>query len=402
MPVFNYTTKDLAGAYHRGQVDTADEYQAAALLRKKKLIIISLKPFHQSQTGLLNKFLNRVSFNDVVIMTRQLATMVEAGLVLSEALDVLADQQPNKYFKIVLSEVSAEIKGGINFAGALEKYPDIFPPIYARLVKAGQASGKLDTILLNLTANLEKQREFNSKVRGAMIYPIIVVTMMIGVMLVMVFFVMPKLMGLYKDSGLQLPLPTRILIGFSDFMLNYWWIVAGGIAGAIILFRYLTSKPEGRLVFEKIVARIPVVSKIVDMVILTQFTRTFALLISAGLPILESIKIVSDIVGNMLYKQALEIVYQGVERGLSFSDQILSLPLFPKILGQMAKTGEATGKVDEILFKLADYFESESDMALKNITTLIEPLILVILGIGVALLVISIILPIYQLTTNVK
>lgn len=402
MPVFSYLAKDLAGEYHRGEVDSADEYQVAKLLRKKKLIVISVKPLNLSANKWWDKVFNRVSFGDVVMFTRQLATMIDAGLILTEALDILGEQQINKRFKQVIGEVSGSIKGGVDFATALEKHPDVFPRLYAKLVKAGEASGKMDTILQELATNLEKEREFQSKVRGAMIYPIVIIIMMIGVMLVMIFFVMPKLLGLYTESGLDLPLPTKIMIGFSTFLFNFWWAVFGVILIIVISFRRFLATTHGRLIFDDAILKLPVIGRIINVVILTSFTRTFALLTASGLSILESIKIVADISGNAVYRNGLKLAYKGVERGLPFSTQLLSLDVFPRIVGQMVKTGEETGKLDDIMFKLADYYESESDHALKNITTLIEPIVIVLLGIGVAFLVISVILPIYQLTTNIR
>lgn len=402
MPVFTYTAKDIQGEYHKGEVETVDEYQGAQLLRRKKLIVISLKPKSQNQKKLLERYLFKVSFSDVVIMTRQMATMIQAGLVLSEALDILEEQQTNKRFKEVLGKISSDLKGGLDFATAIEKHPDVFPSLYSKLVRAGQASGKLDTILLELASNLEKERSFKSKVRGAMIYPIVVITMMFAVMLIMVFFVMPKLMSLYSESGIDLPLPTKIMLGVAGLALNFWW--AGIILGILAVMgtkRFLAT-PSGRMLFDRTMLKVPVIGKVTTLVIMTNFTRTFGLLIASGLSMLEAIRIVGNIVGNSAYKESFDIAYKGVERGLTFSSQLIALPVFPRIVGQMIKTGEETGKLDDIMFRLADYFESEADNALKNITTLIEPIILVVLGLGVALLVVSIILPIYQLTTNVR
>lgn len=402
MPVFTYTAKDIQGEYHKGEVETVDEYQGAQLLRRKKLIVISLKPKSQNQKKLLERYLFKVSFADVVIMTRQMATMIQAGLVLSEALDILEEQQTNKRFKEVLGKISSDLKGGLDFATAIEKHPDVFPSLYSKLVRAGQASGKLDTILLELASNLEKERSFKSKVRGAMIYPIVVITMMFAVMLIMVFFVMPKLMSLYSESGIDLPLPTKIMLGVAGLALNFWW--AGIILGILAVMgtkRFLAT-PSGRMLFDRTMLKVPVIGKVTTLVIMTNFTRTFGLLIASGLSMLEAIRIVGNIVGNSAYKESFDIAYKGVERGLTFSSQLIALPVFPRIVGQMIKTGEETGKLDDIMFRLADYFESEADNALKNITTLIEPIILVVLGLGVALLVVSIILPIYQLTTNVR
>jgi len=351
---------------------------------------------------LFNRLFNRVSFSQVVIMTRQLATMIEAGLVLSEALDILEEQQTSKVFKQVLKEISDDVKGGLDFASALDKHPTVFPKIYANLVRAGEASGKLDTILLQLATNLEKEREFKSKVRGAMIYPIIVITMMVGVMLVTIFFVMPRLLGLFTQSNIELPLPTKILIMVSSAMLNFWWIILILIGLIIFAFRRLVATESGRLMVDTKLLQFPVLGKIISVVSLTNFTRTFGLLVAAGIPILDAIRVVADVAGNSAYKNALDTASKGVERGLTFSSQLLSQPIFPRIVGQMIRTGEETGKLDEIMFKLADYFESESDNALKNITTLIEPVVLILLGVGTAFMVLSIILPIYSLTTAVQ
>lgn len=402
MPIFSYTAKDMNGEYHKGEVETVDEFQAATLLRRKRLIIISIKEKNKGKENFIEKIMNRIPFSAVVVMTRQMATMIQAGLVLSEALDILQDQQENKKFKKILADILADIKGGMDFASALQKYPDVFPPIYSQLVAAGQASGKLDTILLQLATNLEKERDFQSKIRGAMIYPVVVITMMIGVMLIMVFFVMPRLLSLYSESNIQLPLPTQIMIGFSNFMLSFWWAVLFLIIVAVVIVRRYSQTPQGRLKIDELLLKAPIIGKINSLIILTSFTRTFGLLVASGLSILDSIKIVAAVTGNRVYQDGLDLAYQGVERGLSFSSQVLRLKVFPRIIGQMIKTGEETGKLDEIMFKLADYFESESDNSLKNVTTLIEPIVLVVLGIGVGFLVISIILPIYQLTTNIK
>lgn len=402
MPIFKYTAKDLQGNYHKGEIETVDDRQAASLLRRKKLIIISIKSEAKSSIPVLSKFINRVSFQDVVIMTRQLSTMISAGLVLSEALDILVEQQTNKTFKGVLSDVASDVKGGMDFASALEKHEQVFPQLYSKLVRAGQASGKLDTILNELATNLEKEREFRSKVRGAMIYPLVVCVMMIGVMMVMVFFVMPRLLGLYKESNIELPFVTKVMLGIAGFMINYWWAVLLALIFIVIMTKRYISSTEGRFNFDRFILKVPIIGRITKVVIMTSFTRTLGLLVASGISILESIHIVGAIVGNKYYQMNLEDAYKGVERGLTLSSQLIGMPIFPRIVGQMIKTGEETGKLDDVMFKLSEYFESEADNSLKNVTTLIEPIVLVILGLMVAFLVISIILPIYQLTTAIK
>ena len=399
MAEFLYKAKDLQGNDHNGSVESPDAHSAVAVIRKKNLIIISLVPKNSGTNNFLDRFLNKVSFSDLVIITRQLATMISSGLVLSEAIDILEEQQTNKILKDALADISQDVKGGLTLAQALGQYPRIFPHLYVNLVKSGETSGKLDSVLLQMADGLEKDREFQSKIKGAMIYPVLVLSMMVVVIIIMMVFVIPKLVTLYTQSTIELPLPTKILIGASTLFTNYWWVLVIIMVGAVVGINRWKKTPEGNLFLGKLILKIPIVGKIVTNVTLTNFNRTFGLLTSAGIPLLESIGIVSDLTDNPVFKIALKDAYNGVEKGLPFSS-LLSATVFPKIVSQMIKVGEETGKVDEIFLKLADFFESESDHLVKNLTVAIEPIVLVILGIGVAFLVISIILPIYKLTTS--
>lgn len=399
MAEFVYKAKDIQGNDHEGNIQSADIRLAAAMLRKKGLIVVVLTPKGQAAIKFLERIINRVSFSELVVITRQLATMISSGLVLSEAIDILEEQQTNKNLKKVLGEVSSDIKGGFTLAQALGKHPQVFPRLYINLIKSGEASGKLDQVLIQMADGLEKDREFKARVRGAMIYPIVVLSMMMVVIIIMMVFVIPKLVNLYEQSTIELPLPTKILIATSNLFVNFWWAGIILIIGGFFAIQRLNKTPEGNLFFGKLILRIPIVGKIVSYVTLTNFNRTFGLLTSAGIPLLESIGIVSDLMDNPVFKKALKESYGGVERGLPFSS-LLSANVFPRIVGQMVKVGEETGKVDEIFFKLAQYFESESDHMVKNLTVALEPVVLIILGIGVAFLVISIILPIYKLTTS--
>lgn len=396
---FIYKAKDLRGNDHTGNVQSPDVRSAVATIRKRGLILVSLNPKKPPANLILERFLNRVSFSDLVITTRQLATMVSSGLVLSEAIDILEEQQNNKTLKKALVEISQNIKGGLTLAQALSKFPNIFPHLYINLVRAGEASGKLDSVLLQMADGLEKDREFQAKIRGAMIYPVVVLTMMLVVIIIMMVFVIPKLITLYAQSSIQLPLPTKILIATSNLFINFWWVGVILLVAVFIAINRWKRTPEGNMFFSKLILRTPIIGKIVVNVTLTNFNRTFGLLISSGIPLLSSIGIVSDLTDNLVFKNALKDAYHGVERGLPFSS-LLTSNAFPKIISQMVKVGEETGKVDEIFFKLAEYFESESDHMIKNLTVAIEPIILILLGIGVAFLVISIILPIYKLTTS--
>lgn len=395
---FIYKAKDSVGNDHTGSIEAPGTHAAASVIRKKGLILISLNSKNVSAAGFLEHFLNRVRFSDLVVLTRQLATMVSSGLVLSEAIDILEEQQSNKILKKALFDVSQDVKGGLTFAQALSKFPDIFPRLFINLIRSGETAGKLDSTLVQMADGMEKDSEFQAKVRNAMIYPVIVVIMMIVVFIVMMVFVIPKITSLYGQQKMQLPLPTRILIGSSNIFNTYWWVVIIVGIGLYVGFRKWRNTPKGSFILSRIILKTPVIGKLVTNVTLTNFTRTFGLLISAGIPLLDAIGIVSDLMTNVVFKNALKEAYNGVEKGLPFST-LLTANVFPKIVSQMVRVGEETGKMDEIFLKLAAYFESESDHLTKNLTVAIEPVVLIILGLGVGFLVISIILPIYNLTT---
>lgn len=399
MAEFFYKAKDVHGIEHSGDVQSSDEHSAVSVLRKKGLIVISIQSKEPQTNKFLALILDRVSFTELVILTRQLATMISSGLVLSDAIDILTDQASNKTLKKALEGISQDIKGGLTLAQAFSKYPRIFPALYVNLIKSGEASGKLDQVLLQMADGLEKDREFQARIKGAMIYPAVVLTMMVVVVIIMMVFVIPKLMNLYAQSTIELPLPTKILIFSSNLFINFWWAGLIIISLAVVLIYRWNKTAEGNLLIGRFILRIPLVGKIVTNVTLTNFSRTFGLLTAAGIPLLESISIVSDLLGNPVFKKAVKESYSGVERGLPFSS-LLTAAVFPKLVSQMIKVGEETGKVDEIFFKMADYFESESDHLVKGLTVAIEPIVLIILGIGVGFLVISIILPIYKLTTS--
>ncbi len=399
MPIFVYKARDFQGVDHKGTIDTVDSSRAARILSKKGLVVTSITE-KKASSPMFESFFNKVSFDDLVIATRQLATMIDSGLVLSESMDILVSQQANINFKKVLETVSRDLKSGLDLASALRKHPNVFPPLYCSLVKAGEQAGNLDVILTEMANNLERDREFRSRVRGAMIYPIMIILMMLVVIVVMMIFVIPRLTTLYTQTDAELPLPTRILIGSSNFMVNYWGVLLVGAIIGGIAFKKWVSTPEGRYSFDAILLKTPLVGKVIRGTSLTNFTRTFGLLTTAGVPILDSISIVAEVIGNTVYRKALLETRLGVERGLTMSAQLQLVGVFPNIISQMYRVGEETGKIDKVSFKLADYFESEADHLVKNLTVIIEPLILVILGLGVAFLVLSIILPIYKLTTS--
>ncbi|MEX1052227.1 MAG: type II secretion system F family protein [Patescibacteria group bacterium] len=353
----------------------------------------------RSKITFFDELFNRITFSDIVDFTRQLAIMLNAGLTLVDALDILKKQIKKPPLQDLITDIDKQIKGGIPFSTILKNYPKYFPNLYISLIKSGEASGKLSDILLRLAENLEKEREFRGKLKGALIYPAIVVSAMIIVMFVMITFVIPRMLTLYSDFDIELPLNTRILLAISTFSSTYWPIIIVVVVGIIISIRVYFKTPVGKKVLDTVVLRIPFISNIVKMAALVDGTRTLSILIGSGVSILDALNIVVETTNNTVYKESFKEVYRKIEKGKSLGNALSTEEVFPPILVQMSIVGENTGHLDETLFRLSKYFEFESESAIKTMTALIEPAVLVLLGIGVAFLVLSVITPIYQLTT---
>ncbi len=401
MRQFNYKAKSRDGASREGIVEGVDQKQASKILRERGLIVLAIKATDEgfSLERIFGKF-QKVAESDITNFTRQLSTMITAGLPLTEAITILKAQTKSKQFTIVQEALLRDIEGGGSFADSLAKHPKTFTKIYISLVRAGEASGLLDTILDRLAENLEKDREFKAKTKGALIYPVIVIIAITVVMFIMMIFVIPRLTGMYKDMGVELPAPTRILIATSNFFVEFWWLMILSMAGAFFFYKRYSATDIGAKQIDELTYRIPIFGRIKRESALTEFSRTLGLLIGAGIPIIEALNIVSESVGNRVYYDAIKQAAKDVEHGNPLSVPISKNDNFPPILSQMIKVGEETGKLDEVLLKISKYFESEVENLIKNLTTALEPFILILLGVGVAFLVLSIILPIYKLTSS--
>lgn len=387
----------------KGKIEADNEAMVVEYLKTHNYFPVEIKNAEgETSAATLGSFFNKVSFNDIVDFTRQIAIMLNAGLTLVDSLEILNKQIVKPGLKKVISDIDLEIKSGNSFSFALKKYPNHFSNLYISLVKSGEASGKLGEILLKLSDNLEKEREFKGKMKGALIYPVIIVVGMLGVMFVMVTFVIPKLLNLYKDFNIELPLSTKILITISSITTRLWpVIIAGVLAGFYFIRQYLRSR-AGKYTFDKILLRLPVIGNVIKISSLVDSTRTLAILIGSGVSILDALNIVIETTNNVIFQNSFERIKKKVEKGQSLGASLDQEGIFPPILVQMTLVGEQTGHLDDTLLRLSKYFEMESELAIKAMTTLIEPLILVVLGLGVGFLVMSVITPIYNLTTSFK
>lgn len=403
MAIFRFVARDQTGKKTSGEIDALDEKAVIGILRGEKLIpleIVETSAQKQKSAGIVPKVGGSVSSSEIVSFTRQLSTMLSAGLPLTDALVIMEKQTKNANFTKILAEVVSDVEGGSALSASLAKHPKVFDIVYIKLIEAGETGGVLDKVLNKLALSLEKDREFKAKTRGAFIYPVIVIGVMVVVIVLMMVFVIPKLTDLYAEIGTQLPLPTRVLIGVSKFVRSFWWLLIAMFIGGIYGLRFYSKTAGGSIVMSRIILSLPVWGKIRKTLALAEFTRTLGLLIGTGIPIITALKVVKDILTSFSYKRGIDEAIERVERGAPLYQPLTVNPVFPPIIGQMIRVGEETGKMDEVLSRLSVYFETESENLIRNLTTALEPIILVILGLGVGVLVLSIILPIYNLTAQ--
>ncbi len=382
------------------QIEAASQEAVLDYLRRNGYFPISVTKAKKEEPSIFSTLFSKNDFNDIVDFTRQIAIMLNAGLTLIDALEILKKQLVKPTMKQMVEDIDSQIKAGESFSSALKKYPSSFSNLYIALVKSGEASGKLGEILLRLADNLEKERELKSKLKGALIYPVIVIVAMVAVMFVMITFVIPKLLNLYKDFDVELPWTTQVLIVVSTFSTRFWpLIIIGAVFGWYSLQKYLKTK-AGKESFDQITLKLPVFGPIIRVSALVDSTRTLAILIGSGVSILDALSIIIDTTENIVYQKAFINISRKVEKGQSLGVSLDQEGIFPPILVQMAQVGEQTGNLDDTLLRLSKYFEMESEIAIKSMTTLIEPMILVVLGAGVGFLVLSVITPIYNLTSS--
>ncbi len=399
MPIFKYVVKNKQGENIKGKVEAVSKAQAVSTLMGRDLFVIDVAPLGQ-QDGVLTSLTHaKVKFEDLVNFTRQLSTMINAGLPLATSLSILEEQGKSEMSKLT-GNLLKDVEGGLSFSSALAKYKENFSRIYVQLVKAGEVGGVLDEVLDRLAITMEKEKDFRAKTKGAMIYPIIIVLAMVAVAIVMMVAVIPKLTAMYKDFGADLPAATKVLMGISAFFVNSWWVIALIALGGVFSIRAWKKTPQGERAIDAFFLKVPIIGVLKQKVVLTDFTRTLSLLLGAGVSLLEALDIVASAIDSAVYRGELKEVNKQVEKGVTLSDAIAHYENFPPILHQMVAVGEETGKLDEILGKISEYFEKESEYAIKNLTTAIEPMIMIVLGIGVGFIVIAIIMPIYSLTSQ--
>lgn len=396
-----YKAADKNGKIIKGVIEAGDVNEVVNFLREKGLLPIGIEKEDKGFSSSFPMF-NKAGSKDVVLFTRQLSSMLSSGLTLAKSVQIFRDQVQNPTMLEVVNGIIADIEEGKPFSSSISKYPKIFTPIYISLVKAGESSGLLDKVLLRLADNLEKEAKLRSTVKSAFTYPAIVVVLMVGVVIIMMIFVIPQLSLLYTNLNVPLPASTKIVVGFSSFLGTFWpLVIAFGFLANFFFSRWKKTE-EGRLIIDSFVLKLPVFGKLQRETILTEFTRTLGLLIGTGTLVVESLIETSDTTGNIHYRNAIKGVANQVEKGVKIGDAMATYPLFPTMIVQLVKIGEETGKLDETLGKASEYFETQVNETVKTLTASLEPFIMVVLGVGVAFLIMSVITPIYSLISSIQ
>ncbi|MFH1745313.1 MAG: type II secretion system F family protein [bacterium] len=400
MANFKYKALDQNKKIISGIIDAASESMAADELTERKLEIISLIKTSEIGSG-FGMVLGRVKPKDIVVFSRQFSVLISANVALVQSLRVLIVQTNNLKLKMAISEIADDIDGGARLSDALARRPKIFSNFYVNIVKSGETSGKLDEALNYLADELEKDYDMTSKIKGAMIYPAFVVCGMFAVGVVMMVFVVPKLTDVLTETGTKLPIATRILIYVSDFLVNYWWLVIIGAAMLFFASKMFLASQKGKRIADDMLLRLPIFGKLFQKIYLVRFARSLHTLLVGGVNISRALAISSEVVTNSVYSGLIDRTRQNVEDGESVSSVFLESDRVPKMVSNMMSIGEKTGKLDVILERIAIFYAREVDNTVSNLMTLMEPIIMVVMGIGVGLMVAAIILPMYNMASGV-
>ena len=396
---FSYQAKNREGQLLQGVLDAPSQNEAVNVLHGKGYIILSLEPVQKGAMSYdVGQFLSKPNNKDLAIFTRQLSTLIDADMPLSEGLRTLARQVEKTSFQKMISDIAESVEGGALLSAALAQYPELFSNFYIRLIQSGEISGKLHDSLLYLADYVERTQAINSKLRGALAYPAFVVFSLVVVTIIMVTFVLPKLLAIFEEVGAtDLPITTVILIWLTDFVNEYLIGIGLGIFISVFLFVFYVKTPDGRDWLDDIKIRIPSLGPVIRNLYLARIAESLSTLMKAGIPILDSLKVTADIVGNTVYKKIIIDAQQSVKGGGSISNALIKYKEIPPLFSSMIAIGERTGKIDFILEHVSKFYKSESENSIQTISQVIEPILIFILGIAVAGLVSSILLPIYSI-----
>ena len=402
MPMFRYTAKERTGRAVNGVTEATDQKSLVEALRKQELIIISIKEEKKKEKMQFgSKLGGKIKLGELVLFSRQMATMIDSGIPLVQALEILSEQIENKGFRLIILEVKKDVSSGAALHEALAKHPRAFSTLFVNMVKAGESSGALDAIMERLASYLEKTDSLIRKVRSAMIYPIVVSLMAVVITLVMMLKVVPVFKSIFADFGGKLPLPTLILVSISDFLIHNFILGAVTVVVVFTLIVRFLKTDKGTVLFDSFKLKMPIFGIIIRKVAVSKFSRTLSTLVKSGVPILSALEIVGKTANNRIIESAVEKVRNSIREGENITAPLMRAKVFPPLVVRMISVGEQTGELEKMLTKIADFYDDQVDAAVSGITSLIEPLIIAFLGIVIGGIVICMFMPIFQLSTLV-
>lgn len=401
MAKFTYTAKDAAGQTIKGDVEAGDKKQALDMLRGKSLLVLKLE---EAKAGFKMPSFGqkKVTLDELVVFFRQLATMIEAGIPVVSCFDILSEQTENPRLKQVLADIRDAVNTGTSLSDAMLKHTAVFSALFVNMVKAGESSGTLDTILDRVASYIEKTNALQKKIQSALVYPAIVSSMAVIITLVLIIKVIPVFKDIFSGFGATLPLPTRILIAISDFMRHYLLVAAIGLGGMIAAFKWYIGTEKGRFQFDSIVLKMPIYGPLLRKVAISKFTRTLGTLVKSGVPILGALEIVAKTAGNVAVEASVNKVRDSVRDGESIAAPLERSGIFPAMVTHMVSVGEKSGQLEKMLSKVSDFYDMQVDAAVDGLTSMIEPLIIAFLGIVIGTIVLCMFLPIFKISTIIN
>jgi type IV pilus assembly protein PilC len=397
MPVFKYSGKNRAGVVQKGEIEANDRNAAVTALRQKQILVTSIKPQSRQLSLKLPGGGGTVREREIVIFTRQLATMIDAGLPLVQCLDILSRQALNKTFGAVIGRVKTDVESGDSFADALRKHPKVFSDFFNNMVEAGETGGILDTILARLAVYMEKAQALKGRVKSAMVYPAAIVSIAVLVIVFLMLYVIPVFAEMFESFGGTLPAPTKLVMDLSAFTRAYILYVIPAVAVGVYLFRRFYRTERGKRLVDALMLKAPVVGPLIQKIAVAKFTRTLGTLVSSGVPIIDGLQITARTAGNKVVEDAVLAIISSIKEGQTISEPLGKQAIFPPMVVQMIEVGENSGALDMMLNKIADFYDEEVDAAVAGLTSLMEPALMVFLGVTIGFVVVAMYLPIFKM-----
>ncbi|HOK63241.1 MAG TPA: type II secretion system F family protein [Soehngenia sp.] len=397
---YKYVALTKDGFKITGSMESTSETEVINMIKTNNYLPVSIERDIESEAK-FELFSKKVKKKDLAVFCRQFYTMLDAGINIVNSLDILSAQTENKTLKKAIKDVAENVQKGITLSEAMKMYPKVFPTILINMVEAGEVSGNLDTILERMAVHFEKENKTENKVRSSMVYPIVLMIVSVAVVIFMLIFILPTFVGMFEGSDTPLPLPTRILIGLSDFLKSYWYIFIGIVALLVFGITSFINSENGRRLFDGIKLKLPIIKGTTVKIVTSRFTRTLSTLMSSGIPLLRSMEVVSRVVNNKVVEEKLISGIEDIRRGVPLSRMIRDVEIFPPMVDSMVKIGEESGALDDILLKTADFYDEEVDVALTRLTSMLEPLMIVFMALIIGFIVIAMYLPMFEVVNTI-